>query len=47
MSKLKYLSRSVSNDHKLKHKVVPLPKNTSSAIAEAASEEDDDEDDQQ
>ena len=46
MSKLKYLSRSVNANSKLSRKKaapVVLPKNTSSAIAEAASEEDSDE----
>lgn len=46
MSKLKYLSRSVSSNSKLSRKkptVVQIPKNTNTAIAEAANEEDEDE----
>ena len=46
MSKLKYLSRSVSSNSKLSRKkpsVVQIPKNTNMAIAEAANEDDEDE----
>jgi hypothetical protein len=43
MSKLKYLSRSVTQDDaKLKRKKIELPKNVNTAIIEAASEEDSD-----